>query len=146
MPYGTPTPGAGRGKGQQVLVLAIVAGLLFALGGVMTGLYVAKSSEASRNKLELTAQLADRDGKVDANTKEIERLKADLQTANDKVKTVEQDLTGTQNARDEQARQKQVIAKCLDLLTRALAAPNRAAFDKLAKEADKACTEANKYL
>ena len=40
----------------------------------------------------------------------------------DKLDNTEQDLTGTQNDRDEQARQKKVIASCLDKLTTALGA------------------------
>ncbi|GAB3145218.1 hypothetical protein GCM10027290_24700 [Micromonospora sonneratiae] len=147
-PYGTPAPASG-GAGRKVLVLAIVAGLLFVVGGVMTGLFVAKSSELNRTKSDLTAQVAERDGKIDVNTKEIEKLKQDLQAANDKVKSVEQDLTGTKNDRDEQARQKQVIGKCLDQLTTALAAAaanNRAAYDQAMKGLNTICNEAEKYL
>ncbi|GAB2920428.1 hypothetical protein GCM10027280_04440 [Micromonospora polyrhachis] len=148
--YGTPASGAGGGgAGRKVLVLAIVAGLLFVIGGVMTGLFVAKSNELSRTEKQLTAQVADRDGKIDLNTKEIEKLKQDLQTANDKVKSVEQDLTGTKNDRDEQARQKQVIGKCLNQLTAALsaaAANNKAAYDQAMKGLNTICNEAEKYL
>ena len=148
MSYGTAPAAApsGGGKGRAVLVLSIVAGLLFVLGGLMTGLFVAKSGELDKTERNLTAQVADRDGRITANDKEIERLKRDLQTANDKIKAIEQDLTGTKNDRDEQERQKQVIAKCLDLFAKAMASTTSAAFEKAIKEADKACTEAEKYL
>ncbi|MGW0433129.1 hypothetical protein ACWDV4_11385 [Micromonospora sp. NPDC003197] len=149
-PYGAPAPGAGGGGGgRKVLVLAIVAGLLFVIGGVMTGLFVAKSSELSRTEKELTAQVADRDGKITLNNAEIEKLKQDLQAANDKVKSVEQDLTGTKNDRDEQARQKKVIGDCLNKLTAALsaaAANNKAAYDQAMKGLNTICNEAEKYL
>jgi hypothetical protein len=145
VPYGAPTP-AGPAKGKSTLVLTLVAVLLFVIGGVMTGLFVAKSGELTKTEQRLSGQVADRDTKIDANAKEIDGLKRDLQTSRDSLDDVKQDLTGTQNDRDEQARQKKVIGTCLDLLTKALAADNKAAFDKVAKEADKACTEAEKYL
>ncbi|SDY46564.1 hypothetical protein SAMN05444365_102348 [Micromonospora pattaloongensis] len=144
VPY--PAAGAGAGRSRGATVLAIVAGLLFVLGGVMTGLFIAKSSELSSTEQRLTAQVSDRDARLDANAKEIDGLKRDLETANDNLKQVEQDLAGTKNARDEQARQKEIIATCLETLGRAMAADDRGTFEKLAKEADKACKEADKYL
>ncbi|MFC0508721.1 hypothetical protein [Micromonospora costi] len=146
-PYGPPAPAAGRGR--AVLVLALVAGLLFVLGGVMTGLYVTKSSELDRTERRLTAQVGERDGTIAANAREIEKLKVDLQTVRDKLSDTEQDLTGTRNDRDEQARQKKVIANCLDKLTTALgaaAAGNKGEYDKAMSGLDKVCDEAENYL
>lgn len=147
-PFGAP-PSAARRRANAVLVLAIVAGLLFALSGVMTGLFVAKAGELTDTKREFTGQVADRDTTIAANNSEIERLKRDLEAANDKIADIEQDLTGTKNDRDELARQKQVISNCLNLLGEAGAAANagdRAAYEKAMKKAGPVCDEADKYL
>lgn len=138
-------PGVPR-KGRTVLVLALVAALLFVVGGVMSGLFVAKSSELNRTERELRAQVSDRDTKIDAHTKEIDRLKRELEVANDKIGAVQQDLTGTKNDRDELERQKQVISNCFDLLGKAATATTRSAYEKAMKEADKVCDEAENYL
>jgi hypothetical protein len=142
-------PAAGPGKGRSTLVLAVVAGLLFVLGGVMTGLYITKNSELNRTEKKLTAQVSERDGTIAANKQEIDKLKGELQTVRDKLADTEQDLTGTKNDRDEQARQKKVIATCLDKLSTAIkaaAAGNKAAFDKANKGLDAVCDEAENYL
>ncbi|OZV79232.1 hypothetical protein CA850_17625 [Micromonospora echinospora] len=148
-PPGYPPPattsGGGGGRGRAVLVLAIVAGLLFVLGGVMTGLYLNTSGDLERTEKNLVARTTDRDTKV----KEIEKLKGELQTAKDKLTDTQQDLTGTKNDRDEQARQKKVIASCLEKLTTALAAAaanNKTAYDQAVKGLDAVCDEAEKYL
>ncbi len=142
-PYVAPTGSAG--KGRATLILAIVAGLLFILGGVMTGLYVTTNGKLDKAE----KQVSQRDGTIAANQQEIDKLKADIQSVRDKLADTEQDLTGTQNDRDEQARQKKVIATCLDKLTTALRAASRgdkAAFDAASKGMDKVCDEADNYL
>ncbi|MFD2764751.1 hypothetical protein, partial [Micromonospora eburnea] len=142
-PYGAPAAGGRRGR--STLVLALVAGLLLVLGGVMTGFYV-----NTNGKLHVSEKkVSQRDGTIEANRQEIDKLKADLQSVRDKLADTEQDLTGTKNDRDEQARQKKVIANCLDKLTTGLAAASRgdkAAFDKATKGLDKICDEADNYL
>ncbi|MEU5940025.1 hypothetical protein ABZ807_12700 [Micromonospora sp. NPDC047548] len=146
-PFGAPAPGVG--KGRTVLILAVVAGLLFVLSGVMSGLFVAKSNELDNTERRLSGQVSERDGTIAANTKEMEQIRAELQGAQDKLADTQQDLTGTRNDRDEQARQKKVIASCLDKLTTALAAAaanNKSAFDKASKGMDKVCDEAENYL
>ncbi|MEU1686335.1 hypothetical protein [Micromonospora sp. NPDC005707] len=142
-PYGAPA--AGGGKGRTALILGIVAGLLLVLGGVMTGLYV--TTNGKLHKAE--QQVSQRDGTITANRQEIDKLKGDLQTVRDKLADTEQDLTGTKNDRDEQARQKKVIGNCLDKLTAAIGAASRgdkAAFDAANKGLDKVCDEAENYL
>ncbi|MFF5052634.1 hypothetical protein ACFY1S_05530 [Micromonospora sp. NPDC000663] len=144
-PYGPPK----AGRSRTVLVLAVVAALLFVVSGVMTGLFVTKNSELNRTEKRLTGQVSQRDGTIAANTTEISKLKTDLQTMQDKLDNTEQDLTGTRNDRDEQARQKKVIASCLDKLTTALgaaAAGNKGAYDAAMKGLDKVCDEAENYL
>ncbi|RKN26328.1 hypothetical protein D7044_30015 [Micromonospora musae] len=146
-PYGPPA--AGAGKGRAVLILAMVAGLFFVLGGVMTGLYVTKNSELDKTERRLSAQVSERDGTIAANAQEIQKLKTDLQGVQDKLADTEQDLTGTRNDRDEQARQKKVIASCLDKLTTALAASaanDKSAYEKATSGLDKVCDEAENYL
>ncbi|MEU4772012.1 hypothetical protein [Micromonospora sp. NPDC023644] len=147
-PFGAPAPGGPR-KSHKVLVLAVVAGLLFVLGGVMTGLFVSTNNELARTEKKMASEVSQRDGTIAANGKEIEKLKTDLQAVRDKLGDTEQDLTGTRNDRDEQARQKKVIATCLDKLTTALAAAangNKAAYDRAIQGMDKVCNEAEKYL
>ncbi|MET8278173.1 hypothetical protein [Micromonospora sp. NPDC005174] len=145
-PYGAaPAPRRGR----AVLVLALVAALLFVVSGVMTGLFVTKNNELNRTEKRLTAQVSERDGTIAANTSEIGKLKTELQVMQDKLDNTEQDLTGTRNDRDEQTRQKKVIASCLDKLTTALgaaAAGNKGAYDAAMKGLDKVCDEAENYL
>ncbi|MBQ1073619.1 hypothetical protein KBX06_10685 [Micromonospora sp. C31] len=147
-PFGAPVPGGPR-KSHKVLILAVVAGLLFVLGGVMTGLFLSTNNELDRTEKKMASEVSQRDGTIAANGKEIEKLKTDLQAVRDKLGDTEQDLTGTRNDRDEQARQKKVIASCLDKLTTALAAAangNKAAYDKAIQGMDKVCNEAEKYL
>lgn len=145
LPYGAPPP-SGAGRRRTVLVLALVVGLLVPVSVVLTGLFVTKSNELNRTERELTGQIAERDRKITANGQEIDQLKRNLQAANDKIAAVEQDLTGTKNDRDEQARQKAVIANCLDLFGKAMTASSQSAFDKAIKEAEKVCDEADGYL
>ncbi|MFG3555471.1 hypothetical protein ACGGAQ_13970 [Micromonospora sp. NPDC047557] len=145
-PYGAA---AAPRRGRAVLVLALVAALLFVVSGVMTGLFVTKNNELNRTEKRLTGQVSQRDGTIAANTTEIGKLKTDLQAMQDKLDNTEQDLTGTRNDRDEQARQKKVIASCLDKLTTALgaaAAGNRSKYDAAMKGLDKVCDEAENYL
>jgi septal ring factor EnvC (AmiA/AmiB activator) len=143
-PYAAPPSGPRKGRAATV-ILAIVAGLLVILGGVMSGLYV-----TTNGKLEKAEkQVSQRNGTIAANQQEIDRLKADLQSTRDKLTDTQQDLTGTKNDRDEQARQKKVIATCLDKLTTALEAAGRgdkAGFDAASKGLNKVCDEAENYL
>ena len=148
LPYGSPPTQQGRGRGA-VVALAVVAALLFVFGGVMTGLFVAKSSELDRTRKDLTAQVAERDATIEANHAEIEKLKQDLEAANDKIAAVEQDLAGTEEARKELQRQKSVIAECLALLGEAgeaAAAGNRSAYERTVEKLEPVCDEAGRYL
>ncbi|MFG1868270.1 hypothetical protein [Micromonospora arborensis] len=144
-PAGAPP----AGRGPAVLVLALVTALLFVVSAVMTGLFVTKNNELNRTEKRLTGQVSQRDDTIAANTAEITKLRTDLLAMQEKLDNTEQDLTGTRNDRDEQARQKTVIANCLDKLTTALgaaAAGNRGAYDAAMKDLDKICNEAENYL
>ncbi|WBB72092.1 hypothetical protein O7602_20510 [Micromonospora sp. WMMD1128] len=141
-PAGTP---AGGGRGRTALVLGLVAGMLVVLSGVMTTLYVTTNSKLTKAE----QQVSQRDGTISANQREIDRLKGEMKTVQERLADTEQDLTGTKNDRDEQARQKKVIGDCLNKLTAALAAASRndkAAFEAANKGLDKVCNEAENYL
>ncbi|HEX7745556.1 MAG TPA: hypothetical protein VF462_09880 [Micromonosporaceae bacterium] len=125
-------------KPGPVLMVALVAVLLFVLSGVMAVLFFMKSSDLTRAEGELRSQGA-----------QVDQLKKDLQTANDRATKTQQDLTGTKNARDELERQKRVISRCLKLLGeagRAARDGDRSAYNDAIKEAEPVCKEADRYL
>jgi chromosome segregation ATPase len=129
--------------------VGLVAALLFVLGGIMTGLFVAKGNELDSTRQDLTAQVADRDSTISTKEKDINKLKDDLQKARDELDSTKQDLTGTQNDRDKIEKEKQVISKCLTLFSDSMAAAlagDRAKVNRLSSDLDKTCTEAEKYL
>ncbi len=131
-----PQPAGGRRRGAPLL--AAVTVLLLLVGGVMSALYVTKNSELSSTKRDVAAEEA-----------KVKDLEQQLQKAKDDLADVRQDLTGTQNAQKETQRQKQVISKCLTLIAQAGQAAernDRTTYNKVIKEVDKVCTEADKYL
>ncbi|WP_028182510.1 hypothetical protein [Salinispora arenicola] len=143
VPYGA---GPARARpGRTMLILAVVAGLLFITGAVMTGLFLNTAGDLNRAE----KQLSQRDATIAANTEELDEVKVDLLRTQDALANAQQDLTGTQNDRDEQARQKEVIATCLDRLTTALAAAaigDRKAHEKANEDLEEVCAEAENYL
>jgi septal ring factor EnvC (AmiA/AmiB activator) len=145
--YGPPTSGpaydlAPSGpppvrRGPGIPLLAGLAVLLL-LVGVMTALFITKNSELGDTKQDVAAQ-----------EDKIKDLEQQVQKAKDDLAAARQDLTGTQNAQKETQRQKQVMSKCLNLIAdlgRAAQRNDQAAYDKAAKDLDKACAEAEKYL
>jgi septal ring factor EnvC (AmiA/AmiB activator) len=133
-PAGPPPP-ARRGPG--VPLLAGLAVLLL-LVGVMTALFITKNSELGDTKQDVAAQ-----------EDKIKDLEQQVQKAKDDLAAARQDLTGTQNAQQETQRQKQVMSKCLNLIAdlgRAAERNDQTAYNKAAKDLDKACAEAEKYL
>ncbi|WFF09314.1 hypothetical protein O7622_12505 [Micromonospora sp. WMMD1076] len=146
-PYGpaAAAPATGGGRKWAALVLGLVAALLFVFGGVMTFLYVSTDGDLDKSR----QTVSQRDGTISANQQEIDKLKGELKAIQERLSDTQQDLTGTKNDRDEQARQKKVIANCLDKLTTAMAAASRgdrAAFEAASKGLDKICDEAENYL
>lgn len=143
VPYGAGA--ASARPGRTVLILAVVAGLLFITGAVMTGLFLNTAGDLNRAEKQLSQQ----DATIAANTEELDEVKVDLLRTQDALANAQQDLTGTQNDRDEQARQKEVIATCLDRLTTALAAAaigDRKAHEKASEDLEEVCEEAEEYL
>ncbi|MEE3920204.1 trypsin-like peptidase domain-containing protein [Micromonospora sp. BRA006-A] len=133
------------GRRWAPLVLGLVAALLSVFGGVMTFLYVSANGDLDESR----QTVSQRDGTISANQQEMEKLKGELKAVQERLSDTQQDLTGTKNDRDEQARQKKVIANCLDKLTTAMAAASRgdrAAFEAASKGLDKICDEAENYL
>lgn len=131
-----PQPPARRGRATPVL--AAIAVLLLLVGGVMSALYVTKNGELSDTKHDVASQEA-----------QIKDLQGQLEKAKDDLSAARQDLTGTQNAQKETQRQKAVISKCLNLIAEAGSAAARndtAEYNRIAKQVDKACDEAEKYL
>ena len=146
--YGMPV-GAPPRRGRSTLILAIVAGLLFVLGGVMTGLFVAKNSELSSTKQDLGAQLTSKDSTISTNEKDIAKLRDDLTKAQNELEDTKQVLGGTRKDRDQIEKEKQVISRCLTLFTQsinAIAAGDRATFQRITPERQRVCAEASKYL
>lgn len=128
-----------------MVVLAVVAGLLFLAGGVMTGLFLTTTGDLNRAEERISAQEAT----IAATAAELEQVKVDLQRSQETLARTQQDLTGTQNDRDEQARQKEVIANCLDQLSTALAAAafgDEKAFEEANEGLEEVCEEADEYL
>lgn len=127
------------------MVLGVVAGLLLVFGGVMTGLFVVTGNELDSVEKKLATSVSQGEDR----TKELERLRGELQTAKNRLADTEQDLTGTRNDRDEQARQKRVIADCLNRLTTALDAAGRndqSGFSRATQGMTRICNEAERYL
>jgi hypothetical protein len=145
--YVAPPPAAtGR---PTVLILGIVAALLFALGGAMTGLFVATNNELNTTRTDLTAQVEERDETISSKEDELGRLQEELQKTKDELDATNQTLTGTQNDRDRVEKEKAAIANCLNLVNQFFAAAalgQNAEMRKLQPKVDKACTEAQKYL
>jgi hypothetical protein len=135
---GPPGPGVPGRRRPGVPLLAALLVLLLLVGGVMTALYLTKNGELGDTKQDLTAQQA-----------KVKDLEQQLQKTKDDLADARQDLTGTQNAQKETQRQKQVISKCLNLIAqmgRAAQRGDQTAYNKAARDADKTCTEAEKYL
>ncbi len=147
-PMSGPPFGAapGRPKPARVtVILAVVAGLFFLAGGVMTGLFLTTTGDLNRAEERISEQ----DATIAATASELEKVKIDLQRSQETLARTQQDLTGTQNDRDEQARQKTVIASCLDQLSTALAAAalgDEQAFEAANEGLEEVCEEADDYL
>jgi uncharacterized protein HemX len=129
-----PVGGAPRRRGG-VVVLAVFAVLFLLATGVLTALYITKSSEADRNRRELTAQVRERDSTLSARAGEIDQLKKELEAKTEELDEAKRNLTGSQNQVTELNRQKDVIAKCIRLLS-----------EEKPAEAEPFCNEADRIL
>jgi Skp family chaperone for outer membrane proteins len=122
-----------------VILLSVLSGLLvLALVGVTT-LFFVNAGNARKKQDALTSQLADRDKQLTDLQKQLETKAADLTK-------LQQDLDGSKAATAEQTKEKEAVAKCLDLIYDVLAASTVSEFNKRLKAADKPCDEADKYV
>jgi hypothetical protein len=138
--YGQPKP-----KRGATILFAALAVLFFLISAVLTGLYLTKSGDYDKK----VATLKSRDITISTQTTQIDDLKKQLQTAQDKLDQANQKQTGTQNQLDEVTKEKQVIGNCLTLLSEAILAADkgdRATAQSKAQAAQEPCDEADKYL
>jgi ABC-type transport system involved in cytochrome bd biosynthesis fused ATPase/permease subunit len=137
-----PAP-AGK-RGPLVPILAVLSALLFLGTAVTTVLYASEYS--AHNQAKRT--ISQRDATLVARAAELEKTRGDLQRAQEELGKTKTDLTGSKNQADELKRQKQVIAKCFNLLGEVVTAASngdRATVAKKQPELDAACNEAEKY-
>lgn len=135
VPYGQPQQPAGR---APMLVAVVAAVALFLLAGVMTGLYVAKSSQLGDTRDTLSSQVAERDETIKANTDKITQLESDLKTAKDESAKNKESL-------DKVTKERDVLLPCMRRFVEALDAAgtnNEAALDTALRQATTACQKA----
>lgn len=111
-----PPPPAKRG--MAVPILASLLALAVIAAGVFVGLYVDKSSKLSKSE----KLAADRQTTLTSTNSELDKTKKDLASKTDELTQAQQDLRGTKNDSDQAKKERDVIAKCLTLLTQALTA------------------------
>ena len=145
MPMGGPVPQPSGGSKVTTIVLAAFMVVFLVVAGVMTGLFISKSTALTDSKQTVSQRdktIVDRDQQLDKLNKDLQQSKDDL----DKTKT---DLSGSQNQATELKRQKQVISHCLQLFAEAstaAAAGDNATYKAKVAEANTVCDEAEKYL
>jgi len=116
--YGAPPPAAKRGV--AVPILASLLALAVIAAGVFVGLYVDKSGKLSKSE----KLAADRQTTLSSTNSELDKTKKDLASKTDELTQAQQDLRGSKNDSDQAKKERDVIAKCLTLLTQALTAAN----------------------
>jgi hypothetical protein len=141
--YGDAQPAKKRSVAVPILASLLA---LFVIGtGVFVGLYVDKSGKLDRSQRTVSQQrdtIATRDTDLD-------KTKKDLQAKTDELTRTEQDLRGTKSGAEETKRERDVIAKCLTLLTQALDAANKgdqATVRAKITEMDQPCAEAERII
>src|SRR5262249_52880265 len=121
--YGVPLPPAqpAKKRGMVVPLLASLLALAVITAGIFVGLYVDKSG-----KLDKSRQLAGaRRETISTARADLRKTKKELETKSDELTKAQQDLRGTQNDNAQTKSERDVIAKCLTLLTQALQASAR---------------------
>ncbi|BCB81805.1 hypothetical protein GCM10022251_14640 [Phytohabitans flavus] len=134
VPYGQPQQG-----GRASMMVAVVAAVaLFLLAGVMTGLYVAKSSQLGDTRDTLSSQVADRDNAIKTNTDKITQLEADLKKTNDELNKNKESL-------DKVTKERDVLLPCMRRFVEALEAAgtdNEPGLEIALRQATTACQKA----
>jgi hypothetical protein len=131
-----PAVGAPYGEQQRgrapMLVAVVAAVALFLLAGVMTGLYVAKSSQLGDTRETLNK----REQTIVANNEKITKLESDLETANSELTKSKESLTDVTKERD-------VLLPCMRRFVEALdSVGNDAALETALRQATTACQKA----
>ncbi|MFC0532478.1 hypothetical protein [Phytohabitans kaempferiae] len=138
-----PTTGVAYGQSQPggrapMLVAVVAAVALFLLAGVMTGLYVAKSSQLGDTRDTLNSQVAERDQTIKTNGDQITKLESDLKTATDELNKSKESLADVTSERD-------ALLPCMRRFIEALDAAgsnNDAALNTALRQATTACEKA----
>jgi hypothetical protein len=133
VPYGQQQPGR-----APMLVAVVAAVALFLLAGVMTGLYVAKSSQLGDTRDTLNSQVAERDDTIKANSDKIAKLESDLKTQGD-------ELTKNKESLDKVTKERDVLLPCMRRFVEAVDAAdanNDAALSTALRQATTACEKA----
>lgn len=137
-PTGVPYGQQPQGGRAPMLVAVVAAVALFLLAGVMTGLYVAKSSQLGDTRDTLSGQVAERDDTIKANNEKITKLESDLRTANDELAKSKESLTDVTKERD-------ALLPCMRRFMEAIDAAgtnNDAALETALRQATTACEKA----
>jgi hypothetical protein len=138
--YGPPPAPAAK-RGLAVPILASLLALAVIAAGVFVGLYVDKSGKLTKSE----KLAADRQTTLTSTNSELDKTKKDLASKADELTQAQQDLRGTKNDSDQAKKERDVIAKCLTLLTQALQAANKGdktTADAKIKEMDQPCQQA----
>jgi hypothetical protein len=115
--YGPPPAPAAK-RGVAVPILASLLALAVIAAGVFIGLYVDKSGKLTKSQ----KLAADRQTTLTSTNAELDKTKKDLASKTDELTQAQQDLRGSKNDSDQAKKERDTIAKCLTLLTQALAA------------------------
>jgi uncharacterized protein HemX len=138
-PANTGVPYGQQPAGRAPMLVAVVAAVaLFLLAGVMTGLYVAKSSQLGDTRDTLNSQVAERDQTIKTNTDKITQLESDLTKAKDEA-------TKNKESLDKVTKERDVLLPCMRRFVEALdaaGANNDAALDTALRQATTACEKA----
>jgi hypothetical protein len=138
-PPATGVPYGQQQSGRTPMLVAVVAAVaLFLLAGVMTGLYVAKSSQLGDTRDRLNSQVSDRDDTIRSNGERITKLESDLNTAND-------ELTKNKESLNKVTKERDVLLPCMRRFTEAVDAAdanNDAALSTALRQATTACDKA----
>lgn len=135
-------PVTGKRRGAAVPLLAGFLALAVIAAGVFVGLYLDKSSKLNKSD-KLVAQqrqtIADRD-------QDLTKTKADLKDKSDQLAAAQQNLRGSQADNTETKREKEIISKCLIMLTDALTSKTQAEITAKLKALQDPCAQANAVL
>lgn len=139
-----PVPPSG-GRGPATVIFAALSVVLLLVAAVLGVLYGTTSGDYDDEKKTVAA----RDAELAGLRSDLEKTKADLQKTQADLATSDRALKAAQGDTDELKRQKEVIARCINLLIeagRASGAGDQATAAAKDAEADKVCAEAFKYL